>query len=408
MQLAHKIEIKPNNKQKTYFKKACGVSRFVWNWALEHWESEYKQGNKPNALKLKKTFNSIKKEQYPFVLEVTKYAAQQPFIQLQEAFNRYFKGLSKKPKFKKKKSNRDSFYIGGDHIKVDGKRVRIPKLGWVRMREKLRFKGKILNATISRKADRWYIAFAIEVEKNPYKPCESQARVGVDLGIEKLATLSDGKVFENLRALKRYEKRLTRLQRQLSRKQHPRYKGDATPFSKNYLKHSLKVAKLHARIENIRKDYLHKITTFLTENYKEITIEDLNVSGMLKNHHIAKAISDLGMYEFKRQLEYKSQLRGNNLIIVDRWFPSSKTCSRCGYINHNLKLSDRVFKCPQCGLVVDRDLNASINLLNYSRVSSTRTYACGEGNGGIASCEAVSRPSLKQELSTYLSIGRYE
>ena len=408
MQLAHKIELKPNNKQKTYFKKACGVSRFVWNWALEHWESEYKQGNKPNALKLKKAFNSIKKEQYPFVLEVTKYAAQQPFIQLQEAFNRYFKRLSKKPRFKKKKSNRDSFYIGGDQIKVDSKRVRIPRLGWVRMREKLRFEGKILNATISRKADRWYIAFAIEVEKNPYKPCESQARVGVDLGIEKLATLSDGRAFENLRTLKRYEKRLVKLQRQLSRKQHPTKKGDKTPFSRNYLRYSLRVVRLHKRIQDIRLDYLHKITTFLTENYKEITIEDLNVSGMLKNHHIAKAISDVGMYEFKRQLEYKSQLRGNNLIIVDRWFPSSKTCSNCGYINHELKLSDRIFKCPQCGLVIDRDLNASINLLNYSRVSSARTYACGEGNGGAAPQEAVSRPLLKQELSTYLPIDRYE
>ena len=408
MQLAHKIELKPNNKQKTYFKKACGVSRFVWNWALEHWESEYKQGNKPNALNLKKTFNSIKKEQCPFVLEVTKYVAQQPFIQLQVAFNRYFKGLSKKPKFKKKKSNKDSFYIGGDQIKVDGKRVRIPRLGWVRIREQLRFDGRILSATISRKADRWYIAFAIEVEKNPYSHCENQARVGVDLGIEKLATLSNGRAFENLKTLKRYEKHLTKLQRQLSKKQHPAKKGDKTQFSNNYIKQKRKVEKLHQKIANTRKDYLHKLTTFLTENYKEITIEDLNVSGMLKNHHLAKAISDVGMYEFKRQLEYKSQLRGNNLIIVDRWFPSSKTCSNCGYINHNLKLSDRTFKCPQCGLVIDRDLNASINLLNYSRASSARIYACGEGNGGIASQEAVSRPSLKQELSTYLSMSRYD
>lgn len=221
MQLAHKIELKPNNKQKTYFKKACGVSRFVWNWALEHWKNEYKQGHKPNALDLKKTFNSIKKEQYPFVREVTKYAAQQPFIQLQVAFNRYFKGLSKKPKFKKKKYNRDSFYIGGDQIKVDGKRVRIPRLGWVRIREQLRFDGRIPSATISRKADRWYIAFAIEVEKNPYSHCENQARVDVDLGIEKLATLSNGRVFENLKTLKRYEKHLIKLQRQLSKKQHP-------------------------------------------------------------------------------------------------------------------------------------------------------------------------------------------
>jgi len=382
MQLAHKIELKPNNKQKTYFKKACGVSRFVWNWALEHWENEYKQGNKPNALELKKIFNSIKREQYPFVLEVTKYASQQPFIHLKEAFNRYFKGLSKKPRFKKKKSGRDSFYIGGDQIKIDGKKVRIPRLGWVRMKEELRFKGKMLNATVSRKADSWYIAFAVEVEENPYRLCENQARVGVDLGIEKLATLSDGKVFENLHALKRFEKRLVRLQRQLSRKQHPTKKEDRTSFSKNYLKHSFRVAKLHKKIEDLRKDHLHKLTTFLTKNYKEITIEDLNVNGMLKNHHLARVISDVGMHEFRRQLEYKSQLRGNKLIIADRWYPSSKQCSDCGYINQGLKLSDRIFSCPKCNLKIDRDLNASINLLNYSRVSSTRIYACGEGYGG--------------------------
>ena len=408
MQLAHKIEVKPNDKQETYFKKACGVSRFVWNWALEHWETEYKQGSKPNALKLKKIFNSIKREKYPFVMKVTKYASQQPFIYLQDAFNRYFKGLCEKPKFKKKKSYRNSFYIGGDHIKVDGAKVRIPKLGWVRMKEELRFTGKILSATVSRKADRWYISFVVEVEKSPYSSCENQARVGVDLGINKLAVLSDGKVFENPHVLKRQEKWLTRLQRQLSRKQHPRHRGDTTPFSNNYLKHALKIESLYRKIENTRKDYLHKLTTFLTKNYKEIVIEDLNVAGMIKNHYLAKAISDLGWYEFKRQLTYKSKLRGNNLIVVDRWYPSSKTCSNCGYVNHDLKLSDRVFGCPECGLVIDRDLNAAINLLNYGRVSSTRIHACGEGNSGASSQEDVSRPSLKQESSTYLFMKRYE
>ncbi len=236
---------------------------------------------------------------------------------------------------------------------------------------------------------KWYISFAVEVKENPYRPCESQASVGVDLGVEKLAVLSDETIFENPRALKKYEKQLTKLQRQLSKKQHPRYKNDKTSFSNNYLKHSLKVSKLHKKIQDARLDYLHKLTTYLTQNYKEIAIENLNVSGMFKNHHLAKAVSDVGMHEFKRQLEYKSQLRKNNLIIVDKWFPSSKTCSNCGYVNNNLKLSDRVFKCPQCNFSIDRDLNASINLLNYSRASSAQTYACGEGNCGIFSCENI-------------------
>jgi len=374
VQLTHKIMLEPNNKQTTYFKKACGVSRFVWNWALSEWEKEYKQGNKPNALELKKRFNSIKREQYPFVLEVTKYASQQPFIYLQRAFKEFFKGNRKRPRFKSKKKDKPSFYIGGDQIKVENKRVWIPRLGWVRMRENIRFDGKILNAVITKKIDKWFISFAVEVANNPYPLCESQAEVGVDLGIEKFATLSDGRYFGNIRMLKKYEKRLKRLQRRLSKRQHPRKKGDATLFSKNYEKLSEKVAKLHQRISDARIDYLHKITTYLTKHYKSIVIEDLNVSGMLKNHHIAKAISDIGVYEFKRQLEYKSQIRGNNILIADRWFPSSKTCSRCGYVNHDLKLKDRMFKCPECGLVIDRDLNASINLLNYGRVSSTRTY----------------------------------
>ncbi|KAA0257551.1 IS200/IS605 family element transposase accessory protein TnpB [Deferribacter autotrophicus] len=365
MQLAHKIRLDPNNKQITYFKKACGVARFVWNWALENWEKQYKTGKKPNALELKKQFNSIKRKEYPFVLEVTKYASQQPFLQLQEAFGRYFKGLARKPRFKKKKSNKDSFYIGGDQIKVHDNKVRIPKLGWVRMRENLRFNGKILNATVSCKAGKWFISFTIDVVQNPYQPCENQAEVGVDLGIEKLAVLSDGTFFENIKTLNRYEKRLKRLQRQLSRKQ----KG-----SNRYKKQVVRIEKLYYRIRNIRSDYLHKITTYLTKNYKTIVIEDLNVKGLLKNHHLAKAISDVGFHELKRQLEYKTQLRGNNLIIVNRWFPSSKICSKCGYVNYNLKLSDRTFKCPNCGLVINRDLNAAINLLNYGRVSSTRTY----------------------------------
>ena len=364
IQLAHKIRLDPNNKQMTYFKKACGVSRFVWNWALDQWEKQYKPGKKPNALELKKQFNSIKRKEYPFVLEVTKYASQQPFIFLQRAYNKFFKGIGKKPKFKSRKKH-NSFYIGGDHIKIDDNRVRIPKLGWVRMREELRFNGRILNATVSKEADKWYISFTVEVNKNPYRLCEKQAEVGVDLGIEKLATLSDGTFFENIRTLKKHENRLKRLQRQLSRKR----KG-----SNNSRKQVLKIQRLHTRIKNTRKDYLHKITTYLITRYKTIAIENLNVSGMVKNHHLAKAISDLGLCEFRRQLEYKSQLRGNNLIIVDRWYPSSKLCSRCGHVNNDLKLNDRVFKCPKCGLVIDRDLNASINLLNYGRASSARTY----------------------------------
>ncbi len=374
MQLAHKIELKPNNKQKSYFEKTCHISRFVWNWALEEWEKEYNQGKRPNALILKKKFNAVKREKYPFVLDVTKYASQQPFIQLKKAFNSSFKGISKHPQFKSRKHSVSSFYIGGDKVKVKGKKVWIPKLGYVNTREEVRFKGKILNATISKRANKWYISFVIEVDKSPYQSCESQAMIGVDLGIEKFATLSDGMYFENIKVMEKYEKRLKKLQRALSRKQHPKHKGDKTLISNNFIKQKKKIEKLHKKIANTRIDYVHKVTTYITKHYKSIVIEDLNVKGMMRNHHIAKAMVSTGMYEFRRQLEYKSKLRNNSLIVADRWYPSSKICSNCGYINPDLKLSNRVYRCPQCDLEIDRDLNAAINLMNYGRVSSTRTH----------------------------------
>jgi len=363
MMLAHKIELKPNNKQITYFKKACGVSRLAWNWGVAKWEEYYKAGKKVNGMILKKEFNSIKKKEFPFVYEVTKYACQQPFIQLNEAYNRFFKGLAKKPKFKKKNKLQDSFYIGGDQIKVKGKKVHIPNLGWVRMREEIRFIGKISNATISRIADRWFISFAIKPSMS-YLPCKNQASVGIDLGIKHFAVLSNGSFIDNPKPLSKKLKRLRRLSKQLSRKQHPRKKGDTTKVSNNFKKHSLKLAKLHSKIANIRKDFLHKFTTYLTDNFKYISIETLNVKGMMGNGKLSRAISDIGMYEFKRQLKYKAKLKGNVILENDKWFASSKTCPHCGNIKNDLTLKERVYECEVCGLKTDRDYVASINLHN--------------------------------------------
>jgi len=363
MMLAHKIELKPNNKQITYFKKACGVSRLAWNWGVAKWEEYYKAGKKVNGMILKKEFNSIKKKEFPFVYEVTKYACQQPFIQLNEAYNRFFKGLAKKPKFKKKNRSQDSFYIGSDQIKVKGKKVHIPNLGWVRMREEIRFIGKISNATISKIADRWFISFAIKPSIS-YLPCKNQASVGIDLGIKHFAVLSNGSFIDNPKPLSKKLKRLRRLSKQLSRKQHPRKKGDTTKVSNNFKKHSLKLAKLHSKIANIRKDFLHKFTTYLTDNFKYISIETLNVKGMMSNGKLSRAISDIGMYEFKRQLKYKAELKGNVILENDKWFASSKTCPNCGNIKKDLTLKDRVYECEVCGLRADRDYVASINLHN--------------------------------------------
>ena len=342
MILAHKIELKPNNKQITYFKKACGISRLAWNWGLAKWEEYYKQGKKVDGMMLKKEFNSIKKKDFPFVYEVTKYASQQPFIQLNEAYKRFFKGIVKRPKFKKKNKTIDSFYIGGDQIKIKDKKVHIPNLGLVKMRENIRFIGKIKNATISRIADKWFISFAIKPSIS-YLPCKSQASVGIDLGIKHFAVLSNGSFIDSPKPLSKKLKKLKKLSKQLSRKQHPRKKGDKTKVSNNFKKHSLKVAKLHNKISNIRKDFLHKFTTYLTDNFKYISIETLNIKGMMSNRKLSRAISDIGMYEFKRQLNYKAKLKGNIILENDKWFASSKTCPNCGNIKKDLTLRDRVY-----------------------------------------------------------------
>jgi len=353
MTLSHKICLDPSYKQEQYFKQACGIARFTWNWALEEWKRQYEAGSKPKALELKKQFNAIKLIEFPWMYQVTKYASQQPFIHLQTAFNRFFKGTSGHPGFKKKGVH-DSFYIGNDHIKLDGNRIKLPKLGWVRMREALRFSGKVISATISSKANRWFVSLNVELDQIP-KPCNSQAGVGVDLGVKTLATLSNGETFEAPKPFKKFLSKLKRMQRSLSRQE----KG-----SQNRHKLRQKIAKVHARITNLRQDSLHKLTSYLTDNFGGIVIEDLNVSGMLSNRKLSRAIADIGFYEFRRQLEYKSRYKGNYLLIADRWFPSSKTCSNCGKKKNELKLSERVYQCEACGHKQDRDLNAAINLKN--------------------------------------------
>jgi putative transposase len=378
--LAHQIRLRPNREQETYFKKACGISRFTWNWALAAWKQGYENGEKPNALELKKRFNAIKGEVFPWTYEVTKYASQQPFIHLQSAFQRFFQKQSRYPRFKKRGIH-DSFYVGGDQVEVQGKRVRFPKLGWVRMRESLRFSGKIHSATVSRKADHWYVSLSVELSEM-LKPCESQEGVGVDLGINRLATLSNGETFEGPKPLKNKLKKLRRRSRQLSRKKQG---------SKNRQKARLKLARLHLRIRNIRLDALHKLTSYLTTSFDLTVIEDLNVRGMVRNRRLSRAIHDMGFHEFRRQLGYKSTLRGCPYVAVDRWLPSSKMFGRCNVVQEDLSLGERTFRCEACGLVIDRDINAAHNIARVildplSTVSSTGFQACGEASAGSGLC----------------------
>ena len=397
MIVAHKIALDPNNVQATYFAKAAGTARFAYNWALAEWQRQYeawKQDNslpKPSQAALRRQLNAIKREQFPWMLEVTKNAPQMAIIQLGEAFKNFFAGRAKYPKFRKKGVH-DRFTLTNDQFSIDGCRIRIPNLGWVRMRESLRFNGKIMSATISRVADRWFVSITVDTEDPPKSRAENQGTVGVDLGVAALATLSTGETITGPKPHKALLDRLRRLSRSLSRKQ----KG-----SSNRRKARAKLARLHARIANIRSDALHKLTTEITRRFHTIGIEDLNVRGMAKNRRLARSIADMGFFEFRRQLEYKATMRGGVVVVADRWFASSKTCSACGSVQEAMPLSVRQWICPDCGTRHDRDLNAAINLKNMA-VSSTVT-ACGEEGAGRARKSAVKPASVKQEASSRFS-----
>ena len=377
MILAHKIALDPNDRQATHFAKAAGVARFSWNWALGQWQEQFKAGSKPNEAALRKQLNAIKDEQFPWMADVTKNAPQQAIKNLGTAFKNFFDGRAKFPRFKKKGVH-DSFRAdngpqvkGADAVIVDGKRVRLPVIGWVRMREPLRFADQVKSAVVSRTADRWFVSLQVEIPDRAV-PENQGAAVGVDLGVKALATLSDGGTFEGPKALRKNLKKLRRMSRSLSRK---------TKGSSNRRKAKLNIARLHARIGNIRKDATHKATTTIAKNHGVIVIEDLNVRGMMANDKLSRAIADVGLHEFRRQIDYKALLNGSKIIVADRWYPSSKTCSTCGYKMEVLPLSVRDWTCPACGCAHDRDVNAAKNLVKLA-VSST-VSACGEeGSGG--------------------------
>ena len=400
MLTAHKIALNPNNKQSTYFSKAAGVARFAYNWALAEWSRQYEEWRadttllKPSQVALRRQLNALKREQFPWMLEVTKNAPQMAIIQLGDAFNNFFAGRARYPTFRRKGIH-DRFSLTNDQFQLDGSRIRIPNLGWVRMREVLRFPGKIMSATISRVADRWFVSITVDIPEGSLMPAaENQGAVGVDLGISALATLSTGEVIQGPKAHTRLLKRLKRLSQQLSKKE----KG-----SQNRKKLKVKLARLHAKIANIRKDALHKLTSDITRRFDTIGIEDLNVRGMMKNHCLARTIADMSFYEFRRQVEYKADRRGGIVFVADRWFASSKICSCCGYKLSELALSVREWACAACHAQHDRDHNASVNLKNMA-VSST-VSACGEEGAGLGRKNKVKPASMKQEVNAITTYG---
>ena len=393
---AHQIALDPNNVQATYFSKASGVARFSYNWALAEWQKQFEEHKqdpekpKPTEGSLRKLLNSIKRTQFPWMLEVTKNAPQMAIMQLGSAFKNFFSGRAKYPKFRKK-GVRDRFTLTNDQFQVEGFYIRIPHLGKVRMQETLRFVGKIISATISRIADRWFVSIVVEtsdpnaLEKKPVK----EGVVGVDLGISAMATLSTGKKVLGPKPYKKLFSSLKRLSKSLSRK---------TKGSKNRVKAKTKLARLHARISNIRLDAIHQFTTKLVNEFGTICIEELNVLGMVKNRKVARSIADMSFHEVARQLEYKAKQNGTTLIKADRFFPSTKRCSDCGHILKSLALSTRQWDCPVCSKTHDRDLNAAMNLYLYA-VSST-VKACGENSSGQMNILFGETVSEKQEVNT--------
>lgn len=394
MLIAHRIALDPNHVQATYLSRAAGTARFAYNWALAQWKAQYEACKsdaslpKPSEMALRRQLNTLKRERFPWMLDVTKCSPQLAILQLGQAFRNFFAGRAKYPQFRKKGVH-DRFSLSNDQFSVEGSHLRIPKLGLVRMRESLRFDGKIMSATVSRVADRWFVSIAVETKDDSHLPkAQNQGAVGVALGVSALATLSTGEIVAGPKPHKALAARLQRLSKSLSRKQ----RGSASRAKAKF-----KLARLHARMANTRKDALHKLTSDLTSRFHTIGIESLNVRGMVRNRHLARAVSDMGFFEFRRQLEYKAAQRGGQVIVADRWFPSSKTCSSCGDKIEALSLSVRKWTCQSCGTIHDRDVNAAINLRNMT-VSST-VSACGEEGSGSGRKALVKPASVKQEVS---------
>jgi putative transposase len=357
MLLGFKTQLKVSQQQRLLLAQHAGVARHAWNQGLAlcqqvliHNKLNPQDKIKfPTAIDLHKWLVAAIKSTHPWYYEASRCAPQYALRYLSNAFKSFFKKTQGFPKYKKKGKD-DSFTLDGA-IKVDYRKLKVPVIGWIKTYEILPTGYKPKSVTISKQADKWFISWKIDAEATQTE--KKQEFVGIDLGINHLATLSTGEIFNGVKSYKKYESKLGRMQ-YLNRHQ---LRG-----SNNYRKAQIKIARLHQKIANIRKDTLHKITTYISKNHAVIGIKDLNVSGMLANGKLSKAIADMGFYEFRRQLEYKTQLYGGKLVIVDRFYPSSKTCSQCGATKSSLSLSQRFFQCDHCGFECDRDVNAAINL----------------------------------------------
>ena len=382
-----KVQLRPNNKQKTKLMQSTGVSRFAYNWALGRQQENYKNGGKfISDNELRKEFTQLKKQKgYSWLNDYSNNIPKQAIKDACDSYIRFFKGQAKFPKFKSKRKFKPSFYVDTDKIKLNETHVKLEKLttsrkknkqqfNWIRLCEKDRIPyekdTKHINPRVTFDGINWWISIGIEYGDSLDVP--SNEGIGIDLGVSELAICSDETRYENInktKIVKKLEKRKRRLQRKVSNKYEMGKEGE-NRFTKtcNIIKLENQLRILHQRISDIRKNRLHQLTTEIIKRKPNfIVLEDLNVSGMMKNRCLSKAIQNQGLYEFRRQIEYKSKWNNIELIVSDRYFPSSKTCSNCGGYNKDLKLSDREYICEECGVKIDRDYNASLNLRNYGQ-----------------------------------------
>jgi len=399
IQRAYKTELDLNDRQTTACRKHAGAARWAYNWGLQRKQDAYRTtGTSPSAIDLHRELNALKQTQVPWMYEVSKCAPQEALRNLDNAFAHFFRRAKLKqagklrgtigyPKRKTRKHGLGGFRLTGS-IAVCPDAVQLPRLGRLRLKERgyLPTAATILSATVTEQAGRWYVSLLVEQEQAV--PVNTGPVAGVDLGIKKLATISDGTEESNPHHLKEQLRKIKRCQRTVSR----RRKG-----SRNRRKAVNKLARLHRRVANQRANTLHQFTSRLAKTKSVVVIEDLSVAGMLKNHHLAQAIGDVGFGEFRRQLAYKAEWYGRQVLVASRWEPTSKTCSGCGWVDDDLSLADRTFRCERCGQVLDRDLNAAINLAKLAGSSSDSQNACGGDGAGQRLAAPVKLSPMKQE-----------
>ena len=370
---ALKIRLFPTEQQEILMFKSIGCSRFAYNWALNRNIELYKQCIKYNMSNIRKEFTQLKKqENFKWLNEVSNTAMVESIRNLDVAFKSFFKGKGCYPKFKSKRKSRQSFYVRYDRLYFKNNDCNIEKIGKVKFKTNYNIPDcKYSNPYCSYDGKYWYLSFGIEVEENQ-TTLNKDLSLGIDLGVKDLAICSNKTKFKNInktKKVRRIKKRLKRLQRQVSRKYELNKIGNNFIKTNNIIKLEKQIKLLYRKLTNIRTNYTHQITNQIVKlKPYRIVMEDLNVKGMMKNKHLSKAIAEQKFYEFIRQMKYKSELNGIKFVQANRYFPSSKRCSCCGSIKKDLKLKDRDYKCKVCGLVIDRDYNASLNLANYELV----------------------------------------